>query len=404
MPVSATDQLGNVSKNSRNLLIAGGGIAGLTAALFLADAGFRIEVFERSEGVEHTGAGIQLSPNALYVLNQLNLLNQVKSVATAPLAVNMYAAFTGEMLNSMPLGTSVLDRYELPYLVLHRADFCQILTKACEEHPDINLHLGSEVIDAVPHANGITAMVFRHDTIEEFIGKALIAADGISSKFRTEYLEEQPAKYSGHVAWRGLIPAEHLDRSRLDNVEVWFSPDTHGVCYPVRNNRYLNVVLTCEEPDPREKILLKGPLPILQEETKNWDQKFTSMLNHNTRWTRWPIYEVNPAKNWCVDRLVLIGDSAHAMSPHAAQGAAMAVEDAFILSQCLAELEDVDRALLKYTKLRKPRISRAAKMAKKNQKIFQMGTPISHVRDFVLRSMPQNSLLKRQDWLYRWRG
>jgi salicylate hydroxylase len=150
-----------VSRNSRTVLIAGGGIAGLTAALALAREGMRVEVFEQAEGFETIGAGLQLSPNALSVLDRLELGQRVRAVAVAPTGIRVMAARTGRQIVQIPLGAMAGERYGRPYLVVHRADLQQVLAAACAGHPDIALHMGARVDDAALHANGATLAIGR---------------------------------------------------------------------------------------------------------------------------------------------------------------------------------------------------------------------------------------------------
>jgi len=351
-----------------------------------------------------SGSGLQLSPNALHALTHIGLDNQIRSASSAPDSIRVIKARTGKEIARIPLGNTALERYRAPYLVIHRADLCQVLARACHDHPDIDLHLASELIDVVRHPNGVTAMSLHHGKISEITGIAMIAADGVWSKFRTEYLEAKPPEFSGLVAWRGMIPVDHVDPERLRHTELWLAPQSHGVTYGIRNYRYLNVVAVTGEKQAEKSWDLAGEIKGLKRATKGWDKAFTSLFEHRVKWTRWPLYKAPKAKSWAVERVALIGDAAHAMLPFAAQGAAMAIEDAWIIARELSSNDDVDAALQRYSKTRMPRAMRAVKLAQTNQKIYHLRGPEAFVRDMVMKYTPPERLLARQDWLYKWRG
>ena len=197
-----------MAKERRTILISGGGIAGLTAALALVRTGHRIEVLERTAKFETVGAGIQISPNAFRILAELGLEQQLKSSATVPNSIQLKHARTGKQLAEIPLGPEATIRYGVPYLVIHRADLQDVLVKACKEHPDIELRMGSETLDVVAHKNGVTALARQPSGVNEIVGKALIAADGVGSRLRTEAMGLAPPVYSGTTAWRALVPEQ----------------------------------------------------------------------------------------------------------------------------------------------------------------------------------------------------
>ncbi|MBL4891598.1 MAG: FAD-dependent monooxygenase [Rhizobiaceae bacterium] len=391
-------------KRSRSIIVAGAGVAGLTSALCLAKAGFRVSILERSAGIEAFGAGLQISPNAFHILSGLGLQKQLKALATAPDCIRLIKAATGREITRVPLGETVVARYGLPYLVIHRADLCQVLATACNDHPDIDLRFGHRVVDAVPHANGITVMSHHNDKMHEFLGRALIAADGVWSKFRTEYIEAKPPVYSGFMAWRALVPAEQAGAKRLEHTQLWLSPDAHGVTYGVRRYNYLNMVVVVKELASEQKWNLPADIKQLQNRLSGWHSDFTDLLQIKTRWTKWPLYEAPASKHWAIDNLALVGDAAHAMLPFAAQGAAMAIEDAWVLADKLGSIDDTSDALKAYEAARMPRAMRAVRLARENSRIYHGSGPMAAMRDSVLKIMSPKMLLGRQDWLYGWRG
>ncbi len=386
----------------RTILVSGGGIAGLTAALCLAESGHRVEIFEKANKFETLGAGIQLSPNALRVLFSLGLEKKLKTVATAPPAINLIDARTAQRLANVPLGHHVINRYGLPYLVIHRADLQQILVKACRSNPEIALHLGSEVMDVAPHKNGATVLVNRDDKFQEVPCRAVIVADGIWSRIRTQILGLEAPEYQGLTAWRSMIPIdENIGFSARENTELWLAKKSHAVTYPVRMGRYLNVVAIVPESDP-DGIYAKPNMERLASHFSNWHNEFAKLLDCRTRWTSWPLYQVTKLTNMAYGPIVMIGDAAHAMLPFAAQGAAMAIEDATSLALHLADNQDAPEAFMQFEKYRLPRLRKAMALAKFNRSIYHMDRPFSWFRNLGLRLIPNESLLGRQNWLYKW--
>ena len=396
----------------RTVLVAGGGIAGLNAALCLANCGFRVEVFERAEQFEPVGAGLQISPNALRVLEWLGLDNRLKMAATAPASIRILSARTGRQIAAVPLGAMAIERYGLPYLVAHRADLLQVLANACKENPDITVHMGIRVDDVVDHANGVTALGFGAARLEEFHANALVAADGVWSRLRERHFHLAPAKYSGIVAWRTLIPADTLPGSQdMENTRLYLGTDTHAVCYPVRTGRYLNVVVLT--PSPAEPPGMSGnwvesvDVSELRQYLGNWHADLLHLLDAKTAWSRWPLFGAPLRGDWHKGRVALIGDAAHAMLPFSAQGAAMGIEDGYVLARLLAGAGEADEdaiagAFARYSQERKPRVRRTARLAEVNRQIYHMRQPFALARNLAMATLGGARLLARQDWLYDW--
>ena len=397
-----------MKRKSRTVLVGGGGITGLSTALLLSRAGFRVELFEQAEGFDTIGAGLQVSPNALSVLDRLDLGHRVKMVATAPNSIRVMSAWSGRQIVAIPLGGYATERYGRPYLVVHRADLQQVLASACADDPDIRLNMESRLEDAVAHANGVTALVRQGAQMNEFTGLALIAADGVRSRLREMHFEAGPPVYSGLTAWRGLISAETLsDTQEMEATQLWLSANAHAITYPVRGGRYLNVVVILRAPLPDLSTGEAGARKVLKQSLSGWAPGFTALFDHSTRWTRWPLYSAPAMKSWVDGPIAFAGDAAHAMLPFAAQGAAMGIEDAAVLADCLTEIAGdtgkAGEALARYEKLRRPRVERAQRLATANRMIYHLPPPFSLARNIGMQILGGKKLLARQDWLYRWR-
>jgi salicylate hydroxylase len=400
-------------KSRRTILINGGGIAGLTTALCLAAAGFRVDLFERAPGFDATGAGLQISPNALHVLDRLGLTKSIKNIATGPSAIRIMSGTSGRQIVDIPLGASAIRRYGLPYLVAHRADLQQVLSRAVYDNPDITLHLNSQIVEMAEHANGVTALVYSRGQINEYHGIALIAADGVWSSLRTRLFELAPARYSGSIAWRALIAAEQLPGVRdLENTQLWLASKAHAVTYPVRGGRYLNVVIVTNQAERQNTIDVNwtcgATADEVKTELKGWHPDFLSLFAYRARWTCWPLFHMPKTRNLVKGRAALVGDAAHAMLPYAAQGAAMAIEDAATLAHCLINMDKsktgVHDALLAYQKARIPRINRAARLTSANRSIYHLSQPLALARNMAMIALGGQRLLRRNDWLYHWRA
>ena len=390
-----------MAEADQHILISGAGIAGMTAALCLAQAGFTISVFEKSTNLEDTGAGIQISPNAFDVFQSLGLSKLLTSMSAAPEGVRMIDAISGERIVDVPMGTSMTKRYKKPYLVIHRGDLQSILLSRCIEEPAIKLHLGSEVMDVASHANGVTLLTRNGKLMRETPASIAIAADGIWSRIRTQSLNLPAPIDTGKIAIRALIPtAEISNKESLIHTHLWLAPGAHGVTYAVRGGRLLNVIVICDaDKTPAQEADLEN---ILAERTSHWHRSFKDIVGHVSAWGVWPVFETQKIDAMVKENVVLIGDAAHAMRPFAAQGAAMGIEDAGVLARLLSSNEDTSLALRKFETERISRIRKVTKFARTNGNIYHLPKPLSLARNLVMRLTPPARLLSRQDWIYKW--
>jgi len=386
----------------RKILISGGGIAGLTAALCHARQGDQVRLHERAGSIEPLGAGIQISPNAFHVLRELGLGKELRVLGDQPNAIIMMDALKGHALNRLPLGIGMEDVYQAPYLVIHRADLQKLLLKACEDTPDIELFFSSEIMDAAPHSNGVTALVQSGEEIHEQVGDVLIGADGVHSQMRHSVLGFPKAKYSGKTAWRALVPADKVsDHQSLENTVVWLGPRAHAVTYPVRQKQFMNVIAVTQEANAEGiSRILPGEL---SEKFSCWHSTFTDVFRKDVEWTAWPLHAMDPPSMMATKSIILIGDAAHAMLPFAAQGAAQAIEDAFVLAQCLSGNGNMQTAIDEFQKQRLPRVRKVVKTARSNGKIYHMTGPFAAARNLAIKSLSGKRLLQKQDWIYRWK-
>ncbi len=388
----------------RTILVSGAGIAGLASALYISRAGYRVEIFEQSAKLDPIGSGLQLSPNAMHVLADLGLERQIKAVSTAPLSITVNSAATGKPIVEIPLGHEIKKKYGQPYLVIHRADLQEILHKACQDDPDIDIRLGVQVRDAVLHPNGISILADSASGTRNYRGIALIGADGVHSVIRRECFESKSAHPTGTTALRALVRSHEMpEELQTGKISMWLSPDIHAVIYPVRAERYYNIVLSVPEnfADIVGESKINGSK--IAEALKNWSPQFTQLLDIDTHWNTWPLIVAPNLSNWQEGCILLVGDAAHAMMPHAAQGAAMSLEDACTLGWALSKEQSPEPAFGLFQKIRMQRTNAVRRLSAMNRFIYQLPMGLTPFRNAGMWMMGGKRIFNRQDWIYRWR-
>jgi salicylate hydroxylase len=383
----------------RTVYIAGAGIAGLTLALALAKFGAPVIVLERNDAIQEFGAGLQISPNARRVLNQLGLDRQIAARGFEPEGIDLFSFGRPMPVITLKLGQAIRDRFGVPYVVMHRADLADVLYRACRRFANIDIVFGVKSFAVSSHARGVSV------AIEEAGGRtrngrafAFVGADGVNSATRLNLIGGARAERQSRVAWRALVDidalAGHLAR---DRTSVLFGPGFHAVCYPLPQRGKFNAVLFAAPPGNAEQDATTPSRPALPRQP---DARFTALLEAvGDNWTYWPLATVT-TDDWHKGAIGLVGDAAHAMLPFQAQGAAMAVEDAAILAPLLMTEPRPDQAFERFVALRRPRVDRVMQVSARNGRAFHMGWPLSGARDAVLRLDGPEAHLKRLAWLY----
>ena len=389
---------------SRTILIAGAGIGGLTAALALAQHGFRVVILEKSKRLEETGAGIQPSPNASRIFIKLGLGEALKQTAVAPDAIRIMRS-SGKLIVEAPLGPAAEFRFGAPYWVIHRVDLQRALLEAASARPEIELRLGMEFTDYAAHARGVTVKSQGATGDVDEHGIALIGADGLWSNARKALGEESAPRFAGRTAWRAMIPIERAPNAfREPVVHLWLGRAAHLVHYPVRCGRALNIVAIVGDDFQDSGWSTPGDRRALLERFGKWCEPARTLLGVPEAWLKWALFDRAPSRRWGIGPVTLLGDAAHPMLPFLAQGGAMAIEDAAALASCLArDGESPASALRTYEGLRSARTARVQREARRNDIVYHLSGPAALARDMMLRTMGGEKLLLRYRWLYDWR-
>ena len=353
-----TERAGSAAETNELLSIGivGAGIGGLTLALACRDNGFKnITVYEQADRVEGLGAGIQLSPNATRVLHALKLRDALKEPAFYPRAVHFRTSRSGFIVAQRPLGKFSEDRYGSPYYHIHRADLHQVLLEAANEL-GIDIQVDRCCADVEPKDGSITfedGTRVSHDVV--------VGCDGIHSAVRAALLGPDEPRFTGHVAWRAMVPVERLPKQLIaPTTTVWMGPRKHFVHYYVRGGTLVNFVGIVENPSWQEESWRTlGDKRELAIEFADWHASLATLIDNVDDCYKWALYDRDPLPNWSIGHATLLGDACHPMLPYMAQGAAMAIEDAWVLSRMLEHYEeDVAVAFSEYARYRKPRTAK----------------------------------------------
>lgn len=355
-------------------LIIGAGIGGLTTALILAQKGIDVEVFEKADNFSNIGAGLQLSPNAMAVLSSLGLAEKIEQLACEPEAGILRDYKTGHPLLTTKMQGVYERRYGSKYLHIHRADLIDCLFKATQKD-GVKIHFGSNISSVNETENSVQIQTNK----QFYKGDLLIAADGIRSTFRDKIAGKSSPSFSGQIAWRGLIPTERLPPDTIPfAANNWLGAGRHFVSYYVSGGKMINFVAVEERTEWAEE---NWDAPANMKELKRaftgWDARVVSLIEACEEAYLWGLFDHAPLPKWTKGRMALLGDAAHPMLPFMAQGAAMAIEDAWGLAHCLTDdSAHIAKALRDYEAIRKPRASRLQKISRDNADLYHQRRPV----------------------------
>jgi 2-polyprenyl-6-methoxyphenol hydroxylase-like FAD-dependent oxidoreductase len=388
------------------VLITGGGIGGLACALSLERHGLEPVVLERAPRLEALGAGIQISPNASAVLADLDLLEPLAARAFEPAAIQIEDGRRGATLVRVPLEPAARERYGYPYLNVHRGDLHEVLAGAVASRAPSSVHLDAEVIEVGQDVRGVWATLADG---RELGGDLLIAADGVHSTIRNALLGGDNARFTGHVAYRMVVPREALGADPPPpTITLRLGPHGHVVSYWVRGGELYNVVAIIESDWSDEGWRIPADVEELRVAFRAWNPALQRIFDAAVDVHKWALLDRPVPDTWAFGRIALLGDACHAMLPYLAQGAAMAIEDAAVIAEALARESDTPRALRSYEAARRPRVTRVHTEATRNARRYHADGLIARtVRNGVLRVAARaggDAVLRQFDWLYQPHG
>jgi len=377
--------------------VIGGGIGGLSAALHLLRAGFDVHVYEQAPAITEIGAGIQISPNASRLLIRLGLKTALDAAGVLPQAVHQRRWDDGRTLQHAPVGRLVEETFGAPYYHFHRADLANLLAAAL---PPERVHVGHKLVGLEQKGDRAVAR-FENGASDE--ADLLVGADGIHSRVRHVLFGPERPRFTGCVAWRGLVPAErirHLDIERASH--NWMGPDGHVVHYWVSAGRFMNVVCVTEHGTwTSDSWTDKGKVADTLARYEGWHPTVRGLIEAFPETYIWALHDRLPLRHWTAGRATLLGDACHPMLPFMAQGAAQSIEDAAALASLLKSLpDDIPEALRRYEEIRKPRATRLQEASANNRTRFHLPDgPAQQARDQAMAASGDRSIANI-GWLY----
>ena len=382
------------------VLIAGGGIGGLSAALGLARKGFGVVVLEKSPKLGEIGAGIQIGPNAFHAFDYLGVGDEARAQAVYIDMLRLMDAMSGEEIIHIPLDEPFRKRFGNPYAVVHRADLHGVLLNACEANDRIELRVNSEVLGYQQNGTTVTAEIVSG---EHMTGCALIGADGLRSSIRQRLVGDGEPIVSGHSTYRSVIPTEAMPEDlRWNAATLWAGPKCHIVHYPLSGWKVFNLVVTYHNDAPEPVSGHPVPIEEVRKGFAHITERARKIIEHGTDWRLWVLCDRDPVDSWIDGRVALLGDAAHPMMQYYAQGACMAMEDAVCLSHMMEHCGgDVEAALVGYRDQRVVRTGRVQIGARAiGEHVYHPAGVHAAVRNEIMQSMSTEDYYDRLEWLY----
>ncbi len=381
------------------ILIAGGGIGGLSAALALARAGRRVRVLEKAAEFGEIGYGIQMGPNIHPMLERLGVAQAIEPHAVYPDALVLADGITGKELTRITLGAAFLSRYKHRYFVIHRRDLHGAILEGCRAREEIALEASKGVVGFDDRGDRV---VVTCEDGSEYEGAALIGADGLWSPIRAAVIGDGPPRIAGHFVYRGVVPIENIiDRSHQNSMIIYIGPNLHLVQYRLRGGTVMNNVATIASYRFARGEKDCGSPDELQEMFARCDPQVQQMLDYVGKDRNWILHDRPPVSSWTRGRVTLLGDAAHPMLQYLAQGACMAIEDAVVLGAKVgAEGTDFNRAFLAYQQERFYRTARVQITARVFGDIIHADGGARELRNHLC-AQRDPDFPYEVDWLYR---
>ena len=382
------------------VIVAGGGIGGLAAALTLARRGFAVRVLEQSAELGEIGAGVQLAPNAFAAFDALGVGERARSRAVYTERMVMMDAVDERLVGEIPTGAAFRERFGNPYAVIHRADMHLSLLEAVQAEAGVELRTSTRV-DRIDQDERGVAVFDSAGNVHR--GVAVVGCDGVKSALRAQLVGD-PVRVSGHVVYRAVADAADFPPDlRWNAAAVWVGPNCHLVHYPLRGGEQYNVVVTFHSRAVETWSVREGSQ---QEVLSYFDgvcPRARQLLHLPKSWKRWATADREPIANWTHGRATLLGDAAHPLLQYLAQGACMALEDAVTLGAALAACDDeIVPALQRYQQARVARTARVVLSTREMGRIYHASGVERLVRNTLWQGRSQERFYDALEWLYGW--
>jgi 2-polyprenyl-6-methoxyphenol hydroxylase-like FAD-dependent oxidoreductase len=385
------------------ILIAGGGIGGLAAALALAQKGVSSLVLEKAHKLGEIGAGIQLGPNAFHCFDRLGVGEAARGMAVYIDQLRLMDAVADGEICHIDLGEKFRARFNNPYAVVHRGDLHGVLLKGCRDHALIDLRTSAEVTGYDQDGSSVRAKLANGETVK---GSALVGADGLWSHVRGQVANDGPPRVSGHTTYRSVIPTDLMPEDlRWNAATLWAGPKCHIVHYPLSGWKVFNLVVTYHNHAP-EPVAGK---PVSDEEVRRGFthvcERAQTIIRHGKNWHMWVLCDRDPIDKWVDGRVALLGDAAHPMMQYMAQGACMAMEDAVCLADALSKAGALEAGLADYHARRVLRTARVQLMSRAmGDHVYHPDGPHAALRNSLMGARSQDQWLDTLQWLYGGNG
>ena len=389
-------------KSQLPVLVSGGGIGGLAAALALVRQGFHVQVFEQAPEIGEIGAGIQLGPNAFHAFDALGVGEKARGRAVYTDYMVMHDAIDEYQIGKIETGETFRQRFGNPYAVIHRADVHLSLLEGAVETGKVEFHTNTRIekIEQDEAAGTVTAI---DQNGKRWTGQALIGADGVKSVVRQQFVGD-PARVTGHVVYRAVVDkADFPEDLRWNAASIWVGPNCHLVHYPLRGGEQYNVVVTFHSREQEEWGVKDGSKEEVQSYFQGICPKARQLIDLPKTWKRWATADREPIGQWTYGRVTLLGDAAHPTTQYMAQGACMAMEDAVTLGEALrTHHNDWPKALDMYQRARVARTARIVLSSREMGRIYHAKGVERLVRNDLWRGRSPERFYDAMEWLYGW--
>lgn len=382
------------------VLISGGGIGGLSAALGLAQQGIPSLVLERSPVLGEIGAGIQLGPNAFHAFDYLGIGEEARATAVYVDKLLLMDAISAEEICSIPLDAPFRERFGNPYAVVHRGELHGVMLRGCQNNPLIDLRTSSEVVSYAHPDRGVTATLADGSQVQ---GRALIGADGLWSKVRQQMVGDGMPRVTGHTTYRSVIPFDQMpEELRFNAATLWAGPKCHLVHYPLSGWKTFNLVVTYHNHAPEPVAGVPVSHAEVMQGFEHIHPRAQQIIKIGQDWKKWVLCDREPIMNWTDGNVALLGDAAHPMMQYLAQGACMAMEDSVILSvECGKTPDDLPGALRRYQDRRRLRTARVQLQAREvGNHIYHPDGAHAALRNQIMQAKTPEQWYDVVDWMY----